>query len=49
MNDEDALKFLIKCLREPIWPDYPNYGYDIYLPNIIRSYLRASGAKLKAP
>ena len=45
LNDEDALKFLIRCLREPIRPDYSNYGYDIYLPNIIRSYLRFIGSK----
>jgi hypothetical protein len=45
MNDEDALKFLMKCLREPIRTEYSNYGYDVYLSNIIREYLKASGSK----
>jgi hypothetical protein len=44
MNDEDALKFLIKCLRQPARTDYASYGYDIYIPNIIRAYLRVTGS-----
>ena len=45
MNQEDALKFLIKCLRERVRMEYPNYGYDIYIPNIIRAYLSVTGSK----
>ncbi len=48
MNDEDALKFLIRSLREPVRTDCSNYGYDVYVPNIIRAYLRATGGKAQA-
>lgn len=39
MNDEVALNYIIYWLRE--WPlsSYQTYGYDIYLPGIIRKYV----------
>jgi hypothetical protein len=49
MNDEDALKFLIKCLREPTRRNYANYGYDVYISSIIRAYLRVTGSKVQGP
>ena len=45
MNDEDAGKFLIGYLRKPIPSDHSGYGYDIYIPKIIRAYLTVAGSK----
>jgi hypothetical protein len=37
---EDAERLIIRWIREqPSTDGYPNYGYDIYLSNIIRWYL----------
>jgi hypothetical protein len=43
MNTEDALTYLIAWLRQPMPGPYPSYGYDVYLPNIIRTYLAQRG------
>src|SRR5712691_12980162 len=40
MNDEDALNYLIRWLRNPQETMYSNYGYDVYIPNIIRLYVQ---------
>jgi hypothetical protein len=36
MKQEDALKLIIQWIREGSPSRYPNYGYDIYLTNVIR-------------
>jgi hypothetical protein len=36
---EDAIKLLIRWLRQPDHGGYGSYGYEIYLPALIRSYL----------
>ena len=41
MNQEDAFNYLIHCLRNPRDSGYSNYGYDVYLPNVMRAYLHA--------
>lgn len=40
MNDHDALLYIIRCLREGgIGSDgSSNYGYEVYIPNVVRSY-----------
>jgi hypothetical protein len=43
MNVEDANNFIINFLRYPQNGGYPIYGYDIYLPNVIRAYLVSIG------
>lgn len=40
MNEEDAFHFIVRVLRENMMPDMgSSYGYEVYLPNIIRHYL----------
>lgn len=43
MNIEDAQKIIIEWFRNGSQSAYSKYGYDIYLPNVIRSYLRKQG------
>lgn len=43
MNQEDALKFILNWLRAGGRSEYPNYGYDMYVPNVLREYVRSSG------
>jgi hypothetical protein len=41
MHEEDALKYLIAGLRkgsDDYSSGYSNYGYDLYLPNLMRAY-----------
>jgi hypothetical protein len=42
-NDHDALLFIVDLLRNASPSLYSSYGYDIYIPHVIREYLRASG------
>src|SRR5450759_5245900 len=41
VQQEDALKYLISALRKdrPHNTGYADYGYDLYLPNVIREYV----------
>ena len=40
INEEDAFNFIIKCLREGLKRiSYSNYGYDLYLTNVMKEYL----------
>lgn len=39
MEEEDAVKYLIAGLRNG--KAYSNYGYDLYLPNVMREYATA--------
>ena len=43
MNIEDAEKVIIRWISEGSRTPYSNYGYDVYIPNIIRSLLREKG------
>jgi hypothetical protein len=46
MTDEDALKFIIRCLRTGEPSCFRKYGYEVYLPDIMLSYLEAeSGSR----
>jgi hypothetical protein len=39
MNVEDAEKLIIRYVRQPDSEGYASYGYDVYLPNVIRQHL----------
>ncbi|MCG7898001.1 MAG: hypothetical protein JAY85_06040 [Candidatus Thiodiazotropha weberae] len=39
MNQEDAMNLLIQWLRDPNHGGYGSYGYDIYIPNLLRGFL----------
>src|SRR5438045_953156 len=39
MTQEDATKLFIGWLRNPQYNSHTRYGYDIYLPSLIRVYL----------
>jgi hypothetical protein len=44
MHEEDALKYIISGLRKGDAyhvSEYSNYGYDLYLPNLMREYATA--------
>jgi len=42
MREEDAFLYIIKLVREESSNHYSNYGYDIYLPKVIESYLKST-------
>src|SRR6266478_6775248 len=39
MHQEDALLYILQWVRSGSPSPYSNYGYDIYIPNVIRAYL----------
>lgn len=39
MHEDDAIKFLINYLRAPPATEYSNYGYDVYMFNVMVTYL----------
>lgn len=43
LAQEDALKLLIRLLRQPHHGDYGSYGYEIYLPALLRHHLETQG------
>ena len=43
MNIEDAENIIIQWIRDGSQSPYSNYGYDIYIPNVIDSYLSKDG------
>lgn len=43
MKIEDAQKIIIEWVRDGSQAPYSNYGYDIYIPNVINSYLKKEG------
>jgi hypothetical protein len=52
MHIEDATAFIVDFLRNPRSPhpdDRPNFGYDIWLSNVIVAYLREVEATLHFP
>jgi hypothetical protein len=51
---EDAMALLIRWLRKPDHGNFGSFGYDIYLPAIVRTYLRKekrqqSDSEIEAP
>jgi hypothetical protein len=47
MNQEDATKLLIQWLRKPNHGDWGSYGYGVYLPALLRTFLSKFGGQLK--
>ena len=45
MNIEDAELLIIRWIREKPKAEYSNYGYDVYLSNVIRWHLHQSGER----
>jgi len=45
MNQEDATNLLVLWLRAPNHGGWGSYGYDVYLPALIRSYLESQGVQ----
>jgi hypothetical protein len=45
MNQEDATKLLVQWLRKPNHGDYGSYGYGVYLPALLRTFLQANGIR----
>ncbi len=43
MNIEDVEKIIIQWVRDGSKTRYSNYGYDIYIPNVIRAFLSEKG------
>jgi len=43
MNIEDAQKIIIQWVKDGSQSPYSNYGYDIYIPNVIRDLLSKDG------
>ena len=41
MTEEDAANLLVSWLRKPNHGHYPCYGYDIYIPNLVREHFAA--------
>lgn len=39
INEDDAFHLIVQALRESWKTEYSNYGYDLYLPNVVRYYL----------
>lgn len=46
MNQEDALLLIVQWLREGSPSRYSNYGYDVYIPNVIRWHLIRTNPRL---
>jgi hypothetical protein len=40
LTEEDAFAFIVRYLREGKRGPYSEYGYEIYLPNVVRTYGR---------
>ncbi|MHA1939165.1 MAG: hypothetical protein ACW97O_13220 [Candidatus Thorarchaeota archaeon] len=41
MTDEDAIKYLIFCLRSEDTSPFSHYGYDVYVPQVMRAYAQS--------
>jgi len=41
MREEDALLYIIELVREKSPNQYSKYGYDVYLPTVLNSYLQS--------
>lgn len=40
---EDAIQFIVRYLRTGAQGEYSSYGYGVYLPNVMRAYLKELG------
>ena len=49
MYQEDALKFILEWLRSGRPSEYSNYGYDMYIDNVLREFIRSRGLDLNTP
>lgn len=47
MKIGDAEKLIIQWVRDGSSSSFSNYGYDIYIPNVIRTYLMSLGLDLE--
>lgn len=45
MHIQDAEAIIIRWIRERPASEYSNYGYDIYIPNVIRWHLHLTGVR----
>ena len=43
LNQEDAVNILIQWMRNPKPSGLTSYGYDVYLPTMLRSFLQSQG------
>jgi len=43
MNLEDVQHFILQWIRDGSPSRYSSYGYDVYIPNVIRAYLSKKG------
>lgn len=39
MHQEDAMKYIVMWIRDGERTDRSNFGYELYIPNVIRAYL----------
>src|SRR5258708_3936755 len=39
MHIDDATTFIVGFIRNPRNGNYSSYGYDVYLPNVVRAYV----------
>ncbi len=45
MTQEDAFQILLQWLRNPPRTSWPTYGYDLYIPAVIRRHLERTGTR----
>ncbi|MHB1126305.1 MAG: hypothetical protein ACYC2T_05010 [Bacillota bacterium] len=43
IDEENAFHFIVQFAANPVESSYGNFGYDLYLPNVIRIYLGSLG------
>jgi hypothetical protein len=43
VDEEIAFHFIVKFAANHVQTGYSNYGYDLYIPNIIRAFMREQG------
>lgn len=42
VHQEDAFRFIVELLRKVPRSECSNYGYDLYLPTVMRRFLKLS-------
>jgi hypothetical protein len=42
---EDAMELLVRWLRNPDHGNFSSYGYEVYLPSLVMTYLRRQGIR----
>ncbi|HXA16642.1 MAG TPA: hypothetical protein VN380_06605 [Thermoanaerobaculia bacterium] len=38
---EDAVLYIVSAIRQPAAADFASYGYDVYIPAVVRRYVRS--------